>query len=68
MYVKSRGTCDTLIICLYVDDLIYTSKCEALLNEFQQLMKDEFDMTNLGVMNFFLGLEIKQCDNGIFMS
>ena len=53
------GTCDTLIIFLYVDDLIYTSNYDALLNEFRQLMKDEFDMNNLGVMNFFLGLEIK---------
>ena len=40
MYVKSRGTCDTLFICLYLDDLIYTSNCDALLHEFKQLMKD----------------------------
>ena len=39
--------------------MIYTSNYDALLNEFKQLMKDEFDMTELGVMNFFLGLEIK---------
>ena len=59
MFAKSKGTCDTLIIYLYVDDLIYTSNCDVVLTKFKQLMKDEFDMTDLGVMNFFLGLEIK---------
>ena len=59
LYVNSKGTCDTLIICFYVDDLIYTSNCDALLNECQQLMKNEFDIIDLGGMNFSLGLEIK---------
>ncbi|KAG8502460.1 hypothetical protein CXB51_000380 [Gossypium anomalum] len=68
LYVKNRDTSEILIICLYVDDLIYTSNSSALLNEFKKLMTDEFEMTDLGLMSFFLGQEIKQCAEGTFMS
>ena len=55
-------------MCLYVDDLIYTSNSAALIVEFKNFMIGEFEMTDLGSMNYFLGLEVKQSDTGIFIS
>ncbi|KAK0607717.1 hypothetical protein LWI29_019074 [Acer saccharum] len=62
LYVKLRGNDEILIVCLYVDDLIYTSNSAALIAEFKNFMIDEFEMTDLGLMNYFLGLEVKQSD------
>ena len=59
MYVKDSGTVEVLIVCLYVDDLIYTSKNVVLIEDFKRLMINEFKMNNLGLMSYFLGLEMK---------
>lgn len=47
LFVKTEGS-RALIVSLYVDDLIYTSDSEALLEEFKRSMKEEFAMTDLG--------------------
>jgi hypothetical protein len=44
-----------LIVFLYVDDLIFT--CDFSIEEFKSVMKDEFEMTDLGLMRYFLGIE-----------
>ena len=55
-----------LIICLYVDDSIFTS--DFGIKEFRTVMESEFEMTNLGLMKFFLGIEVQQSESGIFIS
>ena len=57
----------TLIVSLYVDDLIYTGNCEELFEEFKCSMKKNFSMTNLGKMKYFLGVEVIQNAKGIFI-
>jgi Reverse transcriptase (RNA-dependent DNA polymerase) len=59
---------DMLIVSLYVDDLIFMGSSGAMIDEFKRAMKKEFEMTDLGLMSYFLGLEIKQGDEGIFVS
>jgi hypothetical protein len=54
-----------LIVCLYVDDMIYTRNL--LLNEFKATMQSEFEMTDLGLMKYFLGIEVEQSEKGIFI-
>jgi len=39
-----------------------------MLNEFKEDMMKTFEMTNLGLMKYFLGIEIKQQEEGIFIS
>jgi hypothetical protein len=56
-----------LIVSLYVDDLIYTGNDAAMFEEFKRSMKNKFDMTDLGKMRYFLGVEVRQCDSGIFI-
>jgi len=57
-----------LIACLYIDDLVFTESDERMFAEFKASMKQEFDMTDLGKMKFFLGVEIVQNDEGIYLS
>jgi len=54
-----------LIVCLYVDDLIYTGNLS--IDMFKSTMKKKFEMTNLELMNYFLGIEVTQNDKGIFI-
>lgn len=39
-----------------------------LIADFKEIMKNEFEMTNLGLLRYFLGIEVKQIENGIFIS
>ncbi|KAL8098000.1 hypothetical protein AgCh_030941 [Apium graveolens] len=57
-----------LIVALYVDDLIFMGNCQKLIEEFKKGMTCEFEMTDLGLLKYFLGLEIKHTASGIFMS
>jgi hypothetical protein len=54
-----------LIACLYVDDLIFTG--DLSVDDFKNAMKTKFEMTDLGFIKFFLGIEVDQCDDGIFI-
>ena len=55
-----------LIVSLYVDDLIFTS--DYGIADFKTVMESEFEMTDLGLMKFFLGIEVQQSESGIFIS
>lgn len=57
-----------LIVSLYVDDLIFTRSDERMFEDFKTSMKMEFDMTDLGKMKYFLGVEVVQNSEGIFLS
>lgn len=57
-----------LIVCLYVDDLIFTGTDLVMFEEFKKSMMVEFEMSNLGMMHYFLGIEVMQPANGTFVS
>jgi hypothetical protein len=59
------GCHEDQIIHFYVDDLIYTGNLS--IDMFKSAMKKEFEMTYLGLMNYFLGIEVTQNDKGIFI-
>jgi len=44
-------------MCLYVDDMIYMCSCESLIAEFKSFMMKNIEMTDLGLLHYFLGLE-----------
>jgi len=68
LFFKTRKEGKILIVSLYVDDLIFTGNDELMFTEFKNSMKHEFDMTDLGKMRYFLGLEVLQRSDGIFIS
>lgn len=56
-----------VIVSLYVDDLIYTGNDKVMCESFKRSMMQEFEMTDLGRMRYFLGVEITQYKSGIGM-
>nr|GEY16512.1 copia protein [Tanacetum cinerariifolium] len=53
---------------VYVDDIIFGSTNKELCKAFEKLIKDKFQMSSMGEITFFLGLQVKQKDDGIFIS
>ena len=53
-----------LIVQVYVDDIIFGATHHDLCNDFSNMMRSEFEMSMMGELNFFLGLQIKQTSNG----
>jgi hypothetical protein len=67
LFMKKKEKGEILIVCVYVDDLIYTGNDEVMFQEFKTMMMKEFAMTDLGKMRYFLGIEVLQGCNGIFI-
>ena len=67
LYLK-RSDGDTLIVGVYVDDLIVTGSSSNVIETFTTEMTQEFDMSNLGSLSSYLGIEVKQGKNFIFLS
>lgn len=57
-----------IIIEIYVDDIIFGSADNKMIQKFAKDMHNEFEMSLLGELPFFLGLQISQLEKGIFIS
>ncbi|GKC84779.1 retrovirus-related pol polyprotein from transposon TNT 1-94 [Tanacetum coccineum] len=67
LFTKKRNS-HIIIVQIYVDDIIFGSTCQELCDDFSKIMHDEFEMSMMGELNFFLGLQIKQLEDGIFFN
>nr|GEW75462.1 hypothetical protein [Tanacetum cinerariifolium] len=63
---KHKG--DILLVQIYVDDIIFGVTNKDLCKSFEKLMKNRFQMSSMGELTFFLGLQVKQKKDGIFIS
>nr|GEW36101.1 hypothetical protein [Tanacetum cinerariifolium] len=68
MDVKSAFMYGTNKEEIYVDDIIFGSTINDLCKAFEKLMKDKFQMSSIRELTFFLGLQVKQKKDGIFIS
>ncbi|KAL0545154.1 hypothetical protein IC582_020300 [Cucumis melo] len=68
LYIKVNGHGDILVVCLYVDDLIFTGNCASMFEDLKKAMTQEFEMIDIGLMSYYLGIEVKQSEEGIFIS
>ncbi|GKD22587.1 putative ribonuclease H-like domain-containing protein, partial [Tanacetum coccineum] len=59
---------DTLLVQVYVDDIIFGSTKKSLCTEFEKMMHKKFQMSSKGELTFFLGLQVKQKEYEIFIS
>ncbi|GJV25468.1 retrovirus-related pol polyprotein from transposon TNT 1-94 [Tanacetum coccineum] len=57
-----------IIVRIYVDDIIFGFTSQSLCNDFAKIMHDEFEMSMMGELKFFVGLQIKQMEDGIFFN
>jgi hypothetical protein len=67
LYIKTKDN-NLLIILVYVDDIIFRCNKDPLVQWFASPMESEFEMSMIGELSFFLGLQITQRSKGMFIS
>eukprot|EP00253_Pinus_taeda_P016265 PITA_16265 len=67
LYIKLTGD-DILFVVVYVDDLIITGSSAHLIHGIKQDLCNTFDMTDLGLLHYCLGVEVWHTENNIFLS
>jgi hypothetical protein len=58
---------DFLLVQIYVDDIIFGGSSHTLVSRFQEMMESEFQMSMMGELTFFLGIQVKQTKQGTFV-
>jgi hypothetical protein len=66
IYIRSKNVI-RLIIGVYVDDLIITSTNEETIAAIMTEMKERFQMSDMGLLSYYLGIEVKQEADGILL-
>ncbi|GJW56428.1 putative ribonuclease H-like domain-containing protein [Tanacetum coccineum] len=66
VYKKKKS--DIMLVQVYVDDIIFGSTKKSMCTEFEDCMHKRFQMSSMGELTFFLGLQVKQQPDGIFIS
>jgi len=62
-----RNTTNKLIVCLYVDGMIVTGNNDAETKDFMKNMMNKFEMSDLGNLTYFLGIEFEMNSQGILI-
>ena len=57
-----------LVVQVYVDDIIFGATNVSMCEDFAKVMQDEFEMSHMGELIYFLGLQIKQLKDNIFIN
>ncbi|GJR37331.1 putative ribonuclease H-like domain-containing protein [Tanacetum coccineum] len=65
---QTPRACDILLVQVYVDDIIFGTTKKELCTNFEKLMHKKFQMSSMGELTFFLGLQVTQKNDGIFIS
>jgi hypothetical protein len=66
LFTLNHGT-DFLLVQIYVDDIIFAGSSHSLVSKFQKMMVSEFQMSMMGELTFFLGIQVKQTKQGTFV-
>ncbi|GAU25658.1 hypothetical protein TSUD_265850 [Trifolium subterraneum] len=67
VYVKGSSKLDHIILCLYVNDPLITGANEKEILKFKTNLMQEFEMSDLGNLSYFLGMEFKHTKKGVFL-
>nr|GFB10196.1 ribonuclease H-like domain-containing protein [Tanacetum cinerariifolium] len=67
LFIYKQGD-DTAFLLLYVDDIVPTASSDRLLQQIIASLHREFSMTDLGALNYFLGISVKRDSSGMFLS
>nr|GFB79247.1 putative ribonuclease H-like domain-containing protein [Tanacetum cinerariifolium] len=66
LFIK-KDSKDIILVQVYVDDIIFGSTIKYWCDEFKTLMQSEFEMSSMGPLTFFLGLQVDQRPDEIFI-
>jgi hypothetical protein len=58
---------DFLLVQIYVDDITFGDSSHTLVSRFQEMMESEFQISMMGELTFFLGIQVKQTKQGTFV-
>jgi hypothetical protein len=58
---------DFLLVHIYMDDIIFGGSSRVLVSSFQKMMDKEFQISMMGELTFFLGIQVKQMKKGTFI-
>jgi hypothetical protein len=67
LFTRKMGK-DLFVCQIYIDDIIFGSTNKSFCDEFSKIMTNRFEISMMGVLTFFLGFQIKQAKDGIFIS
>ncbi|XP_058211421.1 uncharacterized mitochondrial protein AtMg00810-like [Rhododendron vialii] len=67
LYIKRQGNTGILIVSIYVDDLVFTGSNVKMIEDFKRDMMKKYEMSDLGLLHYFLGIEIYQSKDDIFI-
>ncbi|GJY09060.1 putative ribonuclease H-like domain-containing protein [Tanacetum coccineum] len=67
LFIK-RDKSDIMLVQVYVDDIIFGSTKKEICTEFEKMLHKKFQMSSMGELTFFLGLQVKQEEDRIFIS
>ncbi|WJX23068.1 hypothetical protein P8452_12315 [Trifolium repens] len=67
LFVKQEGG-KFIIAQIYVNDIVFGGMSDTMIQHFVKQMQSEFEMSLVGELTYFLGLQIKQMDDTIFIS
>jgi hypothetical protein len=66
LFTLNRGS-DFLLAQIYMDDIIFGASSHTLVSRFQKIMETEFQISMMGKLTFFLGIQVKQTKQGTFV-
>ncbi|GJU24105.1 ribonuclease H-like domain-containing protein [Tanacetum coccineum] len=67
LFIYTQGS-QVAYLLIYVDDIILTASSSVLLRQIIDSLHKEFDMTDLGALNYFLGISVVRHSTGLFLS
>lgn len=67
VYIMAQSESDVLLACLYVDELLVTGSKDSEIIGFKREMMSEFEISDLGELSYFLGLEFNRIERGLVM-
>ena len=65
LFIKKANS-EIILVQIYVNDIIFGAIKDSLSEEFVAAMQGEFEMSMMGELSFFLGLQVKESKDGIF--
>jgi hypothetical protein len=66
LFILKHGN-DFLLVQIYEDDIIFDGSSHVLVSSFQEMMENEFQMSMMGELIFFLGIQVNQTKEGTFI-
>jgi len=66
-FFRKKSSRHFILVQIYIDDIVFGATNECLCKDFSELIQDEFEISIIRELKFFLGLQVKQCKDKIYI-